>query len=238
MTNHAAQRHILHCKPVRPMTLSAHAAKGRRLIGVRVVSGVKKALATACLLLAFAGLASGCAPLVVGGVGVAGAVTATEERGLGGFVSDVEIQTSINKLWFDHSVDLLNRLDMTVHGGRVLLTGQAKDAQQRLDAVRLAWQAAGVKEVINEIQVDENEGSIVDTAKDSWITAQIRGRLTVDLAISSQNYTIDTVRSVVYLMGVAKNQQELDAVLQHARSVGGVLRVVTYVRLPAAAPAS
>ncbi len=238
MKDHAARRCILHCKPDRRMTLSAHAAKGRRLIGVRVVSGVNKALATACLLLAFAALASGCAPLVVGGVGVAGAVTATEERGLGGFVSDVEIQTSINKLWFDHSVDLLNRLDMTVHGGRVLLTGQAKDAQQRLDAVRLAWQAAGVKEVINEIQIDENEGSIVDTAKDSWITAQIRGRLTVDLAISSQNYTIDTVRGVVYLMGVAKNQQELDAVLQHARSVGGVLRVVTYVRLPAAAPAS
>lgn len=237
MTKHAAQRHILHCKLDRPVTLSGHAAKGRRLTGVPVVSGVKKALAAACLLLAFAASASGCAPLVVGGIGVAGAVTATEERGLGGFVSDVEIQTSINKLWFDHSVDMLNRLDMTVHSGRVLLTGRAKDAQQRLDAVRLAWQAAGVKEVINEIQIDENEGSIVDSAKDSWITAQIRGRLTVDLAISSQNYTIDTVRGVVYLMGVAKSQSELDAVLQHARSVGGVLRVVTYVRLPAA-PAS
>lgn len=238
MKNRAAQQHLSHCKRDRPVTLSAHAAKGRRLIGVPVLSGVKKALATACLLLAFAASASGCAPLVVGGVGVAGALTATEERGLGGFVSDIEIQTSINKLWFDYSVDMLNRLDMTVHGGRVLLTGRAKDAQQRLDAVRLAWQASGVKEVINEIQIDENEGSIVDSAKDSWITTQIRGRITIDLAISSQNYTIDTVRGVVYLMGVAKSQQELDAVLQHARSVGGVLRVVTYVRLLAAAPAS
>lgn len=238
MKNRAAQQHLSHCKRDRPVTLSAHAAKGRRLIGVPVLSGVKKALATACLLLAFAASASGCAPLVVGGVGVAGALTATEERGLGGFVSDIEIQTSINKLWFDYSVDMLNRLDMTVHSGRVLLTGRAKDAQQRLDAVRLAWQASGVKEVINEIQIDENEGSIVDSAKDSWITTQIRGRITIDLAISSQNYTIDTVRGVVYLMGVAKSQQELDAVLQHARSVGGVLRVVTYVRLLAAAPAS
>lgn len=200
------------------------------------MSGVKKALATAFLLLASAMMAGGCAPLVVGGVGVAGAgaVAATEERGLGGFVSDLEIQTNINKLWFDHSIDLLNRLDMTVHSGRVLLIGRAKDAQQRLDAVRLAWQAAGVKEVINEIQIDENEGSVVDSAKDSWITAQIRGRITVDLAVSSQNYTIDTVRGVVYLMGVAKNQQELDAVLQQARSVGGVQRVVTYVRLSSA----
>ena len=238
MKNHTTRRRISHCKRNRPVTLSAHATKGRRLIGVPVVSGVNKALATACLLLAFAASASGCAPLVVGGVGVAGALTATEERGLGGFVSDIEIQTSINKLWFDYSVDMLNRLDMTVHGGRVLLTGRAKDAQQRLDAVRLAWQASGVKEVINEIQIDENEGSIIDSAKDSWITTQIRGRITIDLAISSQNYTIDTVRGVVYLMGVAKSQQELDAVLQHARSVGGVLRVVTYVRLLAAAPAS
>lgn len=235
MKNRAARKYVLHCKPSVTVTLSAHAADGRRLFGVPVVSGVKKALAAAVLLLAPAILAGGCAPLIVGGVAVGAAATASEERGLGGFVSDLEIQTSINRLWFEHSIDLLNRLDMTVNSGRVLLIGHAKDAQQRLDAVRLAWQAAGVKEVINEIQIDDSGGSVTDGAKDAWISAQIRGRLTVDLAISSQNYTVDTVRGVVYLMGVAKSQAELDAVLQHARSVGGVLRVVTYVRPPTAA---
>lgn len=182
---------------------------------------------------------AGCAPLAVGGLVGGTAVAASEERGIGGFVSDIEIQAQINKLWFEYSVDLQTRLDMTVDLGRVLLTGKAKDAQQRLDAVRLAWQAHGVKEVINEIKIDEGKSSLLDDAKDTWISTQIRGRITFDLAIKSQNYTIDTVDRVVYLMGIAKDQTELDAVLQVARSVPGVQRVVNYVRLgPALLPAA
>lgn len=217
------------------MTLSGRAAGVRRPFGVPVVLRVDKAFAAAGIVLAFAQLTAGCAPLAIGGAAAGAAVAASEERGFGGFITDLEIQTSINRLWFGHSVDLLNRLDMTVDSGRVLLIGRAKDPQQRLDAVRLAWQAAGVKEVINEIQVEGPETSLIDSAKDTWISTQIRGRVTVDLSISSQNYTIDTVGGVVYLMGVAQSQTELDAVLQHARSVGGVQRVVTYVRLSTAA---
>lgn len=186
---------------------------------------------TAGAVLAAALAVSGCAPLVVGAAAGGAAIAATEERGFGGFVTDLEIQAAINRLWLQHSLEMHTRLDMTVDSGRVLLLGRAKDAQQRLDAVRLAWQANGVKEVINEIQVEGGDTSIVDSAKDAWISTQIRGRITFDLSISSQNYTVDTVGGVVYLMGIGKSQTELDAVLQTARSVGGVQRVVSYVQL-------
>ncbi|PWC31122.1 hypothetical protein TSO352_30320 [Azospirillum sp. TSO35-2] len=172
---------------------------------------------------------AGCAPLVLGGAGGA-AVVATQERGFGGFVSDTEIRTRINYLWMQQSFDLANRIGLTVDQGRVLLTGHAADAQMRLDAVRLAWQAKGVKEVINEIQVDNNS-SIVDSARDTWISTQIRSAITFDADIHSQNYSIDTVDGVVYLMGVAASQDELDRVVRHARSVANVQRVVSYVRL-------
>lgn len=199
-----------------------------------VVSRVCKAFAITATVLAAVALASGCAPLAVGAVAGGAAVSATEERGLGGFVSDLEIQAAINRLWITHSLDLHMRLDMTVDSGRVLILGRAKDLQQRLDAVRLAWQANGVKEVINESQVEGADTSLVDSAKDVWISTQIRSKVVVDLDIASRNYTIDTVGGVVYLMGIAKSQAELDAVLQHARSVGGVNRVVSYVRLKSA----
>lgn len=174
--------------------------------------------------------AAGCAPVAVGGAVAGGAVAASQERGFGGFVSDAELQASINKLWFDHSLDLYNAIDMTVDQGRVLLTGRARDPQMRLDAVRLTWQAAGVKEVINEIQVDNTSG-VIDSARDSWITTQLRGRLTFDGSIASQNYSIDTVNGVVYLIGVAKTQAELDRAIGHARAVAGVQRVVNHVRI-------
>lgn len=201
---------------------------GRALIALGVV-------VTAALALA------GCAPLAIGGAAAAGAVAASEERGFSGFVSDVEIQATINKLWLENSLDLMNRLDMTVESGRVLLIGRAKNAQQRIDAVRLAWQAKGVKEVINEIQIEGNDSSFIDSAKDTWISTQIRGKITVDLSISSQNYFVDTVGGVVYLLGAAKSQAELDAVLQHARGTSGVVRVVSHVRMigaPNVPPAS
>lgn len=173
---------------------------------------------------------TGCAPLAIGGAAVGAGVAASEERGLSGFVSDAEIQAQINHLWFRHSMDLHQRLDMTVDQGRVLLTGRAADAQMRLDAVRLAWQVAGVKEVINEIQIDNGSG-LLDSAQDTWISTQLRGKLTFDGAIKSQNYTIDTVNGVVYLMGVARNQEELNRVIDHARRLPYVQRVVSHVRL-------
>lgn len=181
-------------------------------------------------LLALALAAGGCAPLVVGSAASGIVVAATQERGLGGAISDAKIQAEINHLWLQHDIEMHRRLDMTVDQGRVLLTGRATTPEMRLDAVRLAWQAKGVQEVINEITVDEG-GGLVDAARDTWITTQLRTRLTLDKEIRSQNYSIDTVNGVVYLMGVARSQAELDRVTGHARAIPNVKRVVSYVRL-------
>lgn len=181
------------------------------------------------IALVCAGTTSACTPLLIGGVGGA-AVAASEHRGLKGFATDTEIRATINHLWFQHSVDLSSGVTLTVDHGRVLLTGRSPNEQTRQDLVRLCWQADGVKEVINEVLVDTG-GGVVDSAKDTWITTQLRTKLTIDLDIRSQNYSIDTVDGVVYLMGTATGQPELDRVIQHARSVPNVQRVVNYVRI-------
>ncbi|WP_246499741.1 BON domain-containing protein [Azospirillum soli] len=180
-------------------------------------------------MVAVTAFASGCAPVVIGGAATAG-VAASEHRGLKGFANDTQIQAEINHLWFQHSMDLHRRMGLTVNDGRVLLTGRATDPQMRLDAVRLAWQAKGVQEVINEIQVD-NESGLMDSARDTWISTQLRTRLTFDSRIHSQNYNIDTVNGVVYLMGLGVSQDEVDRAVDHARSLPNVQRVVNYVRL-------
>lgn len=177
-----------------------------------------------------AALTAGCAPLVVGGAAVAGTASVTSrEGGVGAFASDTDIRAQINQLWFHHSLDMMNRLGLTVTHGRVLVTGRAADAQQRLDAVRLVWQVNGVTEVINEIQVDE-DSTLLDSARDTWIGTQLRTKLLFDGGVSSQNYSIDVVNGVVYLMGLSKSQDEVDRVLEHARSTPYVQKVVNYVR--------
>ena len=45
------------------------------------------------------------------------------------------------------------------------------------------------------------------------------------------NYTIETVNRIVYLMGIAQDQAEIDRVTTHARQVRYVRRVVSHVQL-------
>jgi osmotically-inducible protein OsmY len=171
----------------------------------------------------------GCAPLIVGGAATTAVVAASQPRGLGGAINDTEIKAQINHFWFQHSVDMHSRLSTNVNEGTVLLTGRAKDPEMRLDAVRLAWQANGVKEIINEIVVDDGS-TLTDSAHDTWIGTQLRSKLMFDRDISSINYSIETVNGVVYLMGNARDPAELERVTGHARSLPYVKRVVSYVR--------
>jgi len=117
-----------------------------------------------------------------------------------------------------------------VHEGRVLLTGTVSNPQVRLDAVRLAWQADGVRQMINEIQVT-NEGGVADFAQDSWITGQLRAKITFDTHVLAINYSIETVNGVIYLMGIAQDPAELDRVIRYARNIKYVKNVISHVRI-------
>lgn len=181
------------------------------------------------VLVTLALLTSGCAPAIIGG-GAYAVKSATSERGLGGTFSDIDIQTSINKRWWDHDADMNKRFDLTITEGRVLITGQARDQEQKLAASRLSWEVPGVKEVINEAEV-QGSTTIGSFSKDVWITTKLRTLLTFDSEIAGRNYTIDTVKGVIYLMGSARSQEELSRVTNHASNIDGVQRVVSYVRM-------
>lgn len=171
-----------------------------------------------------------CAAGILTGVGAATGVAAAQEGGLEGAFSDTKIRAQINDLWFKYNVDTFAKLHLTIDQGRVLITGVVQNPQDRVEAVRLAWQAKGVKQVINEIKLAEG-GGITGYARDKWITARLRTTLTFDRAVQAINYSIDTVQGTVYIMGVARSQAELNRVMQTARTIPDVKQVVSYVKL-------
>ena len=173
---------------------------------------------------------SSCALGLATGAGVAVGTAAVQEGGISRAASDARIQTEINSLWFRDNIDIFTKLDLTINQGRVLITGVVQDPQHRVDAVRMAWQPAGVKQVINEIKVAGSEG-IIGFAKDAWVSGRIRTALIFDKEIESINYSIDTVQGSVYLMGFAQDQKELNRVIEKARTIEGVKQVVNYVKL-------
>lgn len=98
------------------------------------------------------------------------------------------------------------------------------------NAVKITWQVEGVREVINELRVAP-DAEFTDTVRDSWITAKLRTRITLDKKIDAINYSIETVDKVIYLLGVAQNQEELDRVIRTARDIEYVEKIVSHVLL-------
>jgi osmotically-inducible protein OsmY len=186
-------------------------------------------------LLAFFALAalipalSGCLSTAIGAASAVG-VAGTSEKGVVGAVDDTVIRATINSLWMDYNIDMWRTLGLDIYEGRVLVTGKVEKAEHRVEAVKLCWRAEGVKEVINEVKVTE-EGHLGTYTRDVWISTQLRSRLVFDKHVMSVNYSVDTVDQVVYLMGIARDQNELDKVINHARSLSYVKQVVNYVIL-------
>jgi osmotically-inducible protein OsmY len=181
------------------------------------------------LLVALSPVLSGCAGALLGAGATVG-VKAAQEGGLEAAINDTVIATQINDYWFKYDLETFAKLHLTVDQGRVLITGVVQKPEARVEAVRLAWQAKGVKEVINEIRVANSDG-ITGYARDTWIAARLRTTLTFDRYVQSINYSIDTVQGIVYLMGVARDQAELNRVIGIARTIPDVKQVVSYVKL-------
>lgn len=173
---------------------------------------------------------SGCAGVVIGAGATAG-VAAAEERGLERALDDTKIRAEINDLWFRHDVEMYRQVTLTINEGRVLLTGVVQHDQARADATRLSWQAAGVREVYNELQVRAEGAGVIDGSRDVWIQQEMKARLMFDREIRNINYTIDVTDGVVYLMGLAQDDAELQRVIAHAREITNVKGVISHVRL-------
>jgi osmotically-inducible protein OsmY len=177
----------------------------------------------------------GCLVAAVGAAGAGGGYELSAERSFSDTAKDAGIAAVIAKSWRDYNPRMAEDVDCTVYEGRVLLTGEVPSEDWRGEAVRRTWQVDGVKEVYDEIQVGPEEGFTQDMG-DSTITTKLDTQLKLDADVKSINYTVTTVRGVVYVIGSARSQQELDRVVDHARNLSGVKRVVSYVRIRTGEP--
>lgn len=173
-------------------------------------------------------LLQGCAGAVVGAGAMAG-LAAFEERPVKTIARDAKISAELRIALLELSEDHFAKVGIEVFEGRVLLTGVVPSERMRADAVKASWKIPGVKAVLNELAIGGH--TLTDTAKDSWITAQLTSKLTFDKHVRAINYVIETVAGTVYLIGIAQNQAELDRVIAHARSVGYVQKVISHVRV-------
>jgi osmotically-inducible protein OsmY len=167
--------------------------------------------------------ASGCAPLVLGGV-AAGTMAALDRRTVGSQTTDTEIELRGASRMSD-AIKGSKGVAITSFNGRVLLTGQVPDEAAKADAERAMRQVPGVKEVHNELETAMRV-SFSTTANDTAITARVKAGFVEQKVLNTNAVKVVTENGVVYLMGLV-TQREGPAYATVASRVPGVRRVVT-----------
>jgi len=172
-----------------------------------------------------------CSPVGMAvGAGATVANMAMEERGLGNAVRDNVIWTDINGRLLNKDPKLFRNVNLQVQEGRVLLTGFVQKPEDRVEATRIAWEPDGVREVINSVKLGRSR-DFGDVSQDQFLVQEINLKLLLDRDIRQSNYSVDCIRSTVYLMGVARTPAELQRVIDHVRDVPYVRAVVSHVRV-------
>jgi osmotically-inducible protein OsmY len=158
--------------------------------------------------------------------------TVAEDRPVSDAGSDLRIKTEILKDFAEEAKGLLVDASVDVYQGHVLLTGSVKKPEDRTTAEAITQKIDGVRQIFNEIQVTE-EGGLKASAKDFAIETKLKANLLAAKGVTSINYRWRSVNGVVYFLGVARSQEELDKVLTLARQTDGVKDVVSHVFIKA-----
>lgn len=176
-------------------------------------------------------LLTGCNPilLTLGGTTAAGTVFIRNQNGITGAISDSSLQAKINAKLLKKDPDILDRVELSVKHGNVIVIGYMQTEEQCRKAMYLIRNICGPNiSVFDEVKVGEIPGAKVVT-KDSNITTKIKSAMAFDSNIHALNYDVTTVKGIVYICGIAQTKFERDVVLNCARTTPGVEKVVSYI---------
>ena len=175
-------------------------------------------------------LITGCVPVIVGGGMVAGGYTALRDKNVGNSISDTKIDMVIKQKLYKIDPNLFSQVSVITDYGCVLLTGIVTNPDWVNIAEREAWSVRGVTEVNNHIVVSDREdpGQVV---KDDFITSTCRSALVCKKEVRSVNYKLKTMNGIVYVLGIARTQEELDIALSTIQKISGVKKVISYVKV-------
>ena len=191
---------------------------------------LKKLYSFVCLLFLITCL-SGCASTLLGGAAVVG-LASVQERSIKDATIDMKLGLQLQKKLFTLSKDkLFGSVDVIIIEQRVMMIGNVESQELRDLASQAAWEISPkIKDVLNEITIGE-KSTIISEAKDARISLSLSGLLIGDSDISDINFNHSVSKQVIFLIGIAQDNEELNKVINHARTVKGVKKVINHIIL-------
>lgn len=170
----------------------------------------------------------GCAALVVGGVVVTG-VAVHDRRSVGTVLDDSVLEIRVRDALYEQAeFGSDSRIKINAFSGWVLLAGEVPNQDLIEQATETVSSVDGVQRLFNEL-VAQQRASLGQAGNDRWVAGRVKASFAGIDGLKGFDPTrvqVTATRGVVYLQGLV-SQAEADAVIERARTVRGVERVVT-----------
>lgn len=169
---------------------------------------------------------TGCAPLLVGGAAVGGAMVATDRRSSGVQLEDETIELKARQRIRSVAGER-SHVNVTSYQRQVLLTGEVYNEADKAAIEAAVGKVDGVQSVVNDLAVMW-PSSTSERSRDLLLVGKIRATFVDAAGLASNAFTIVAERGVVYLMGRV-TEEEATRAIALARAVPGVVKVVRLV---------
>ena len=170
-----------------------------------------------------------CSQVIIGGATSTGMII-VQERSAKQAAVDILIKAKIEEAMFSNDYDkLFSKVRVIVYEGRVLLVGTVIEESIKVKANEISWNTKEVKEVANYITIGKND--LIDYVKDTRISLELRAKLLADKEVSEVNFSVTTENRILYLVGMAQNNKELNKVIEHASNIAGVKKIINLIKI-------
>ena len=175
-------------------------------------------------------IVSSCVGSASKGVFGTGVSVAFDPRSLGTQIDDSIMQKNlITRLTLKEKSYFL-KIKTKVLDGRIFLTGNVDDPEEKLQITKLAWETDGVRSVKNDIKIKE-KFNFKRSAKDALITSQLKTAMIFNKKIKASNYNVDTYKKKIYIYGIALTSDEEEQVIDEAKQILDVESVIASILL-------
>jgi osmotically-inducible protein OsmY len=114
--------------------------------------------------------------------------------------------------------------------GRIFLSGKVDEPEEKIKITKMAWETKGARSVKNAITI-KGQNNFKSTAKDIFITSQLRTNLIFNKKTKARNYTLETVNKNIYIFGIAMDEEEKKEVINEANKIYDVKEIFPSIYL-------
>ena len=160
------------------------------------------------------------------GVGMA----AVQDRTAGEVMDDGHVYADVKGRLMAADAEGFRDTHVEVYDDNLLLSGAVPDEQHHQAALMIARTFPTVHNIYDELAIGERT-TFANAVGDQLIGTQIRTRLLASPHVRAVNVNLEVFHGNVYLMGTARNEEELHRAAEIASTVGGVRRVVSFMQV-------